>query len=447
MTYRLVEKVTREQRLAGEMIAIDEITIPDGKSQIVIWDSEEAGFAVQVGKRARTFFVDYRTDDRDEHGRRIKRRVIIGRHGDRRDDNHKWNVTLARQRAKELLGKVASGEDPSAPVRARREGLTLGDAITDHVADMRIRSCAASSIATMERERPYLGTLIHTPLVAIQRAQCRELHKSITDENGPAIANRVMRHVRAAWSTAEKIHDLPRCPTIGVTWNKEHRRQEPIPWVKLPAWRVAIDKLDPLRRDYNLLVILTGLRRMDAATIRWDHVDLDAATLHRPNPKGGKARAFSVPLSAEAVEVLKRRRAENSMLNASDGGWVFPSRVIKSKPCALCAALGLGDHEAGTIGHLAEPKEDDPIVVSPHRLRDTYTSALAALDPPVSGFVVDVLTNHRPPRGSVTAGYINLDTEDLRSAQARVSAFLVEKWSAEATKTATKAPKQRTSRR
>jgi hypothetical protein len=442
MTQRLVEKVTAADRAKGEAVAILEIKIPAGEEQAIVWDSELAGFGVKVSKRSRTFFVSYRSEERTESGARKKAFVTIGRHGDARPDGRTWNVTLARASAKGLIGNVASGEDPAAAKRATREGITLGDALTNHTEDMATRDCSPSSIVTVTRERSYLSSLLARPLVTITRGQCRDLHKEITEANGPAIANRVMRHVRAAWSTAEKIHDLPTCPTIGVTWNPEVRVQSPIAWDQLPAWFAAVSKLEPIigpkgirigvrpgvRGDYNLFTLLTGLRRMDGATVRWEHVDFAARTLRRPNPKGGKDRAFTIPLSDEAVAILKRRQSENAELfKAGDHGWAFPTTTLKAKPCHLCAELGQGDHEAGGVSHLAEPKEDDPVIVSPHRLRDTYTSALAALDPPVSGYVIDILTNHRPPRGSVTAGYVNLATDDLRSAQERVSDFLVGK--------------------
>jgi integrase len=44
-----------------------------------------------------------------------------------------------------------------------------------------------------------------------------------------------------------------------------------------------------------LFLVSTGLRSLDARTLRREHVDFAAGTLPRPRPKGGEDQAFTVP--------------------------------------------------------------------------------------------------------------------------------------------------------
>ncbi len=115
---------------------------------------------------------------------------------------------------------------------------------------------------------------------------------------------------------------------------------------------------------------------------------------------------------------------------------MFPTRAIKELPCHHCADLGVAkQHTPGAVIHLVEGKQQNVleknkpavnIIPTPHRLRDTYTTALVEVGG-VSSFVIYVLTNHRPPRGSVTAGYIDISMEHLAECQERVSRFLMDR--------------------
>lgn len=180
-----------------------------GKAQLVVWDEEVPGFGVVVGQRVMTFVANYRANG-------AKRRQVIGRRGEIRD-GRVLNVVLARTRAREILGRVAGGGDPSLELRVSAGGPTLADAFDLHCSRMHADRATASSIATITRERDkYLAGWMTRPLAKNERSHCRELHEMMTKKHGPYLANRVMRHVRAAWNTALKEHDLPANPTIAV---------------------------------------------------------------------------------------------------------------------------------------------------------------------------------------------------------------------------------------
>ena len=170
-------------------------------------------------------------------------------------------------------------------------------------------------------------------------------------------------------------------------------------------------QLNPVRRSYQLFVLLTGLRRTDAATISWDDLDQNKGTLHRPNPNGGSEKAFTIPLSRVAMGLVRHRRRQNQIL-FPDSPWLFPAN--------------------SKSGHVVEPKEQRQKngrkvahLPSPHRLRDTYTTACAEAG--LSPYDIDVLTNHRPPKGTVTAGYIRQNIDHLHECQEKVSRHLLER--------------------
>ena len=47
----------------------------------------------------------------------------------------------------------------------------------------------------------------------------------------------------------------------------------------------------------HLFMLLSGLRRQDVLTARWDNLDEKRKALRIPAPKGGEERAFELPLS------------------------------------------------------------------------------------------------------------------------------------------------------
>ncbi|HEX9708928.1 MAG TPA: tyrosine-type recombinase/integrase [Candidatus Thermoplasmatota archaeon] len=305
---------------------------------------------------------------------------------------------------------------------------TFAEAIAMHVRAMRAKRCSARSIDTLTEETArHLADWLERPLASIGRNECALRHEHLSDAAGPWVANRVLQQFRAVYNTAaRRFEELPATnPVVAVTFNRVRRRREPIPWGRLPAWRAAVERLrNPVRRDLQLFLLFTGLRSLDARTVRWEHVDLGAGSVHRPRPKGGEERAFTVPLARVVLELLRRRQSGNHALPGFDGddaGWVFPAR-----------------DRGGRVTHVVEPKEQRYVpgpggrlrkvrhLPSPHRLRDTFASA--AHEARVHPLDLKVLMNHAlPGSGDVTMGYIRPSIEHLRGCVEAVAGFLGER--------------------
>jgi integrase len=374
-------------------------TLPQSHiGQRFYWDGELRGFGVVVGKDSKTYIAQ-----RDINGR--TRRITVGRHG-------VMTTEQARMEALEHILLMSKGIDVNAQKReVRSRDITLQQAMELHIEKLRREEGSNITIAGYEESvERYLSDWRNRPLIEMTRSAITDRHTRIGKNHGKVTANRTMRNYRAVYNTARKKYEyLPECPTAAIDWFKQNRKQEPIPETKLAEWYSKVQGIEnSVRRDWQVFVLFTGLRKTDSCTIRWENIDIEKASLHRPLPKGGKDRAFTIPLSDVCVEILRRRKQENAIFYGEDCPWLFPT------------------HDAnGAVTHVKEPKEYKRGLPSPHRLRDTYTTIANAAG--LSPYDIDVLTNHRPPKGSVTAGYIRQDIGHLLLQQQKVADYLKEK--------------------
>jgi integrase len=344
-------------------------------------------------------------------------------------------------RGKDLRDQITAGENPNAARRRQQEAtmarekvlaFTLGEAVELYVRHLaqhgsqkrRPGRPETRVVETFRSEMKPLDDLTGTPLSELTRAQMAERHELMTAKNGPRAANKALMNVRAAWNLARARHpELPENILAGdkrargFAYNAEYFGGKSIPWRDLPAWWAKVQALpNEIRRDLQVFGLLTGLRAGDAASVRWaDLGDLDEGTLHRPNPKGGRRAAFTVPLARYVVELLKRRKAAQQGM---DGGWVFPT---------FRARGGRGVTHIVSTTEQAYDAEGKKCTVLPtfHVLRRTFGSACAAAG--IGDGKKNLLMNHRPRQAGVGDRYVNVDPDDLRQAIEDVVAFLLEK--------------------
>ena len=89
---------------------------------------------------------------------------------------------------------------------------------------------------------------------------------------------------------------------------------------ELKAIWSAADELDYFAGPYLRLLLLLGQRRSEVAGMRWDELDLDAATWKLPKERNKSGRDHTFPLPPPAVRILKGVR------RVRGNPFVFPGR-------------------------------------------------------------------------------------------------------------------------
>lgn len=188
----------------------------------------------------------------------------------------------------------------------------------------------------------YLKDWLSIPIAAITSDMIQERHQHLSTR-GKTVANQSFRLLGSMMNYAAVTYKLDVLfLTRAPQWNKEKPRFRRITPEQVGKWFDSVEALRSDARnedeqyrqdthaDYFLFLILTGMRRSDAAKLVWDEVCWETGVItfqHTSLPKTGSQERCSVqtislvfPLSDYLVDLLKRRKQE------SKSAWVFPHR-------------------------------------------------------------------------------------------------------------------------
>jgi integrase len=342
---------------------IDEL--PPGASDVVYWDDTLAGFGLKVTPRGRkVFIVLYRTKD----GFSRLRKYTIGPYG-------QITLAIARITAQKVLAARLEGKDPAGEKRRLRQKV-IRDATEDVVAGYRRRHVSAIRSASetnriLDREvlSRWKGRSIHE----ITRQDVLKLLDEIVDRGSPGMANRVFTVVRALCNWAIGRGILERSPCAGLSKPSQGRSRDRV--LADDELRAVIFAARQAGRPYGAIVelpALTGQRRNEVASMRWQELDLDKALWTIPGNRAKNGRPHVVDLSPRAIELIRVQEKSRDL--------VFPT--ISGKPfMAFSQAKRQLDQVCGVKYWVL------------HDLRRTVVSGMAALG--VAPHVADKILNHQ----------------------------------------------------
>ena len=224
--------------------------------------------------------------------------------------------------------------------------------------------------------------------------------------DGTVNANRTIALLKAVLTWGVKRGRLEKSPAAPLEKFPERSRDRTLNRDELSRFFDAIAaEADPWP-DFFRLLIFTGARRGNVASMRWEDIDLDQALWTIPADDAKGKRPIRVPLIRPAVDLLLRRKQEAS----APWPFVFPSGT--------------------TTGHVADPRKawqriqkrarlEDVVM---HDLRRTLGTLMANDGAALS--VIAALLGHADER--VTRTYAKYDVEPVRAALERVAPQLLE---------------------
>ncbi len=268
---------------------------PPTTGRIEYFDSLLPGFALRVTANGhKSWVVFYRV------GRRL-RRYTIGTYP-------KISLSDARKRARAALEQVDMGDDPAADKVASKR--LHGDSVKAIADEFIERYARKNQVRSWPETRSILD--LHVIPEWGTRAIGDISHKDVirlldraADKTSPVRANRVLAAIRVMFNWALSRQIVHASPVAGIKPpGKEMSRDRVLGDDEIKAVWNAFDKLGwPFGPAFKLLLI-TGQRRDEVATMRWRDVDLNSTLWTLPRESTKADRMNEVPLSPLALEVL-----------------------------------------------------------------------------------------------------------------------------------------------
>ena len=313
------------------------------------------------------------------------------------------SLEAARAEAANAIHDLRQGKDPKARGAA---AATVSEAIKLYVERKGSKLRPRTAELYLDCGKRYFAKWATLPLRDLTPKMVEEEHARIGKTFGAAAANNAMRVLRAAYNHIARDADLPPNPVrLREHWFDLPRREGRVKGDDLAKFHAAVLGLpNPVARDFLLLMLFTGLRRREAASLRWDDVDFASGVIRLPAARTKSGRKFDLPLTSLTRDLLVARRAIGNM------EFVFPA--------------------TSASGHIEEPKtplglvkDACGIAVSAHDLRRTYLSIAERC---VSGVTLKALANHALADKDVTEGYIGIEPKEIAEAAQVVADRLAE---------------------
>lgn len=407
---------------------IEKFHCPKDKEQAFLWCAEVPGLGVRAtaGSHRKRYIFQAKV-----HGKTM--RVTIG-------DVSAWSIEEAQREARRLQVTVDQGKDPrqveadreaadkakvsALELQKLRESVTLQAAwgeylvarkphwserhYRDHVADMHLGGEKRTRSKTLWTIPGTLAALATVRLVDLTPQLIEEWAK-LESAQRPTRARLSLRLLKAFLFWCNRHSTYREIVTSNAAQNKSARESLGKPSVKndalqreqLAAWFAAVRQIgNPVTSAYLQALLLTGSRRNELATLRWEDVDFQWNSLTIRDKVEGTRIIPLTPYVAHLLAPLPRRSAWVFSSPMAASGRLTDPRIAHNKACAVAG-----------------------LEMTLHGLRRSFASLCEWIEMPAG--IAAQIQGHKP-QGVREQNYIRRPLDLLRMWHVKIEAWILE---------------------
>jgi integrase len=279
------------------------------RGQIIIRDTEIKGLGLRLTPNCKSFIVERRVNG-------TQHRVTL-------EHFPSLSVEAARKEAQRLLSDMAAGVDPTIPPV---KPPTLEEVLDRYLQERSMKPETKRTYRSLVER--LLPDWLRLPINSISREMILTRHQGLLrptrcGTDNKSFANSTMQVLRTLINFAACKYGLePDNPTdaLKYRWYRQEARQGTIPDAKLPCfYRAVMAQESKIARDFILFLLFSGLRRNEAARLKWTDINFDARTLTVEGEHNKSNRVHVLPLTEMLTAILQSRLL-------AEAEYVFPGR-------------------------------------------------------------------------------------------------------------------------
>ena len=307
---------------------IDGLKFSENDGDKTYFDEKIAGFGVRVRTSSMSYILMYR----NQYGQ--KRKLTLGK-------TTQMSATEARQKAEKVLADIKlNNVDPSQVKNELKNDLLVSALCEIYINEGAYNKKASTIEGDRSRIRSHINPLIgNYPIKSLNKQIIEKMILDITNgktakivksdksrgvskvSGGRATAKRVFETLSSILTFAERRDLINGNPAIGIPKPKLKAKEVFLTIEEYKELGKAFEvaqklKFNQVSIDALKLLALTGCRKGEILSLKWEYVDFENQCFRFPDTKTGKQnRAFGVA----ALNLLKDLYANKS------SEWVFPA--------------------------------------------------------------------------------------------------------------------------